>query len=212
MLAEERYSAGINALARFESDALDEAGATHVIVIEGINDIGYAGQNSTPTAEDIIAGYKQLIEFAHTRGLKIYGATLTPFDGANYFTREGEAKREAINQWIKTSKAYDAVIDFDLATRDPPTRQNSCRYTTRETTCTRTMQATRRWPMPSTSRCSTHRFLRAGTKSRMVDNSIENLRADWITLPARSFRALVVTATKSTRPKGADNVIQSTIF
>jgi lysophospholipase L1-like esterase len=119
VLAEERYSAGINALARFESDALDEAGATHVIVIEGINDIGYAGQNSTPTAEDIIAGYKQLIEFAHTRGLKIYGATLTPFDGANYFTREGEAKREAINQWIKTSKAYDAVIDFDLATRDP---------------------------------------------------------------------------------------------
>jgi lysophospholipase L1-like esterase len=119
VLAEERYSAGINALARFESDALDEAGATHVIVIEGINDIGYAGQNPTPTAEDIIAGYKQLIQFAHTRGLKIYGATLTPFDGANYFTREGEAKRQAINQWIRTSKAYDAVIDFDLATRDP---------------------------------------------------------------------------------------------
>jgi len=124
VLSEGVFTAGLNALARFERDALDQTGVTHVIVMEGINDIGNARQNPTPTAEDIIAGYKQLIELAHTRGQKIYGATLTPFEAAAYFTKEGEAKRQAINEWIRTSKAYDAVIDFDVATRDPanPTR------------------------------------------------------------------------------------------
>ena len=124
VLTEGAFNAGLNALARFECDALDQTGATYVIVLEGINDIGNARQNPTPTAEDIIAGYKQLIELAHTRGLKIYGATLTPFEAAAYFTKEGEAKRQAINEWIRKSKAYDAVIDFDAATRDPanPTR------------------------------------------------------------------------------------------
>ena len=98
---------------------LGQAGVTHVIVLEGINDIGSARQNPTPTAEDLIAGHRQLIERAHTRGLKIFGATLTPFEGAAYFTKEGEAKRQALNQWIRTSKAYDGVVDFDQATRDP---------------------------------------------------------------------------------------------
>jgi lysophospholipase L1-like esterase len=125
VLTEGAFNAGVNALARFEYDALDQTGATYVIVLEGINDIGNARQNPTPTAEDLIAGYKQLIELARTRGLKIYGATLTPFEGAAYFTPEGEAKREAINQWIRTSKSYDGVIDFDLATRDPA---NQTRY------------------------------------------------------------------------------------
>jgi lysophospholipase L1-like esterase len=92
--------------------------------MEGINDIGLARQNATPSADDLIFGHKQLIERAHARGLKIYGATLTPFEGAAYFTQEGEAKRQAVNQWIRTSGAYDGVIDFDAATRDPnaPTR------------------------------------------------------------------------------------------
>ncbi len=125
VLNEGAFNAGVNALARFECDALDQTGATYVIVLEGINDIGNARQNPTPTAEDLIAGYKQLIELAHTRGLKIYGATMTPFEGAAYFTAEGGAKREAINQWIRTSKSYDGVIDFDLATRDPA---NQTRY------------------------------------------------------------------------------------
>jgi lysophospholipase L1-like esterase len=111
--------AGINALARFELDALSQPGVTHIIVMEGINDIGNARQNATPTAQDIIAGHKQLIERAHTRGLKIYGATLTPFYGAAYYTEVGEAKRQAVNEWIRTSKAYDGVIDFDKVTRDP---------------------------------------------------------------------------------------------
>jgi lysophospholipase L1-like esterase len=111
--------AGINAIARFEHHVLSQPGATHVIVMEGINDIGNARQNSTPTADDLIAGHKQLIEQAHARGLKIYGATLTPFWGAAYYTEVGEAKRQALNEWIRTSRAYDGVVDFDKATRDP---------------------------------------------------------------------------------------------
>lgn len=119
VLTEGAYNAGINAVARFDANVLGQAGVTHVIVLEGINDIGNARQNPTPTAEDLIAGHRQLIERAHTRGLKIFGATLTPFEGAAYFTKEGEAKRQALNQWIRTGKAYDGFIDFDQATRDP---------------------------------------------------------------------------------------------
>jgi hypothetical protein len=110
---------GVNALARFERHALSQPGITHIVVLEGINDIGTARQNPTPTAEDLIAGHKQLIEQAHTRGLKIFGATLTPFYGAAYYTEVGETKRQALNEWIRTGKAYDAVIDFDRVTRDP---------------------------------------------------------------------------------------------
>ena len=111
--------AGINALARFERHVLSMPGVTHVVVLEGINDIGNARQNPTPSAEDLIAAHKQLIEQAHARGLKIVGATLTPFWGAAYYSEVGEAKRQALNEWIRTSKAYDGVIDFDKATRDP---------------------------------------------------------------------------------------------
>jgi lysophospholipase L1-like esterase len=110
---------GVNALARFERHALSQPGITHIVVLEGINDIGTARQNPTPTAEDLIAGHKQLIEQAHTRGLRIFGATLTPFYGAAYYTEVGETKRQALNEWIRTAKAYDAVIDFDRVTRDP---------------------------------------------------------------------------------------------
>jgi lysophospholipase L1-like esterase len=111
--------AGISALARFDRDVLMQTGVTHVIVMEGINDIGIGRSNPTPSAADLIAGHKQLIERAHARGLKIYGATLTPFEGAPYYTQEGEAKRTALNEWIRTSHAYDGVVDFDMVTRDP---------------------------------------------------------------------------------------------
>ena len=94
-------------------------GVTHVVFMEGINDIGQGRENPTPTAEDIIAGHKQIIERAHAKGLKIFGATLTPFYGAAYYTEVGNKKREAVNEWIRTSKAYDGVIDFDKVTRDP---------------------------------------------------------------------------------------------
>jgi lysophospholipase L1-like esterase len=119
VLSEGTFQVGINALARFEHNALSQAGVTHIVVMEGINDIGNARTNPTPTAEDIISGYQQMIAQAHSKGLKIYGATLTPFYGAAYYTEVGEAKRQAVNRWIRTSKAFDGVIDFDAATQDP---------------------------------------------------------------------------------------------
>jgi lysophospholipase L1-like esterase len=114
---------GINALARLEDDVLSVAGVTHVVVLEGINDVGMPGslgpEEMSVTAEQIIAGHKQIIARLHARGLKVYGATLTPFEDAFYYSDEGEAKRQAVNEWIRTSGAYDAVIDFDAVTRDP---------------------------------------------------------------------------------------------
>lgn len=117
---------GVNALARFDRDVLAQAGVRYVIVLEGINDLGHAGSSAPAseavTAEDIIAGLKQLIERAHEKGLKIFGATLTPFEGtpfSGYFSPEKEVQRKAVNQWIRTSKAFDGVIDFDKAVRDP---------------------------------------------------------------------------------------------
>jgi lysophospholipase L1-like esterase len=122
---------GANALARFDRDVLDVPGARYVIVLEGINDLGHAGTSApvseTVSAEDLIAGLKQMIERAHEKGLKIIGATLTPFEGTvmkGYFTPEKEAKRKAVNEWIRTGRAFDGVIDFEKAVRDPknPTR------------------------------------------------------------------------------------------
>ena len=137
--------AGVSALARFDRDVLMQTGVTHVVVMEGINDIGIARNNPSPSADDLIAGHKQLIDRAHARGLKIYGATLTPYEGAAYYSPEGEAKRRALNNWIRTSKAYDGVIDFDMVTREQPLRRSSCRHTTRVTTCIRAMPGTKRW-------------------------------------------------------------------
>jgi lysophospholipase L1-like esterase len=112
-------NAGPNALARFDRDVLSQTGVTHVIVMEGINDIGQARTNPLPSAADLIGAHRQLIVRAHAHGLKIYGATLTPFEGAAYYTSEGEAKRAVLNEWIRTGKEYDGVIDFDAAVRDP---------------------------------------------------------------------------------------------
>jgi lysophospholipase L1-like esterase len=106
---------GVSAKARFLGDTTALSGARYVILLEGINDIGFS---LTPVAR-IIAGYESLIAAAHTAGLKIFGATLTPFQGSGYYSAAGEAEREAINHWIRTSGAFDGVIDFDQALRDP---------------------------------------------------------------------------------------------
>ena len=116
--------AGISALARFDRDALSQPGVKWLIVLEGINDIGLgaradADPGDAVTADDLIAAHKQIIERAHMHGIKVIGATLTPYVGAAYATDQGEAVREAVNQWIRTSGAYDAVIDFDAAVQDP---------------------------------------------------------------------------------------------
>jgi len=109
---------GDAALARFDRDAMSVPNATHIIVLEGINDIGM-GRDARPPAAVMIAGYKQIIERARNKGLKVYGGTLLPFQGASYYTEAGEAVRQEVNQWIRTSGAFDAVIDFDAVTRDP---------------------------------------------------------------------------------------------
>jgi len=117
---------GVNALARFDRDVLAQPGVKYVIVLEGINDLGHPGSSAplseTVSAQDIIAGLKQMVERAHEHGLKIFGATLTPFEGTTiqgYFSPEKEAKRKTVNEWIRTGNAFDGVIDFDKAARDP---------------------------------------------------------------------------------------------
>jgi lysophospholipase L1-like esterase len=117
---------GANALARFDRDVLAHSGIRWLVVMEGINDIGLSGRGGNGdrpvTAAQLIAAHKQLIARAKARGLKVYGATLTPFEGTTYpgyFTARGEATRQAVNAWIRSSGAYDAVIDADAALRDP---------------------------------------------------------------------------------------------
>ncbi|MDV5146239.1 SGNH/GDSL hydrolase family protein [Streptomyces sp. SBC-4] len=117
--------AGEKGLKRFRQDVLAEPGVRTVIVLEGINDIGGSTVNfpAAPTpdvsAAQLIAGHRTLIREAHAKGLKVIGATLTPVKGSNYDTPANEAKRDAVNDWIRTSGAYDAVVDFDRAVADP---------------------------------------------------------------------------------------------
>ncbi|GAA3348307.1 SGNH/GDSL hydrolase family protein [Amorphoplanes nipponensis] len=117
---------GDSALSRFDRDVLAQPGARAVIVLLGINDIGQPGSiapaSEAVTVDELIAGYRQLIARAHERGLRIIGATLTPFQDTTipgYYTAANEAKRAAVNRWIRTSGEYDGVIDFDRAVRDP---------------------------------------------------------------------------------------------
>ena len=112
------YGAGPSALARFDRDVLMTPGLTHVILLEGINDIGRSATDGT-TADDIIAGYRQLIARAHDRGIVMIGATLTPASPRAPFTAVLEARRAAVNAFIRGSGEFDATIDFDMATRDP---------------------------------------------------------------------------------------------
>ncbi len=104
---------GTNALGRFDRDAISVAGVKWLTVLEGINDIGRGAK-----ADDVISGLRQMIERAHTHGIRVIGCTITPFEDANYYTEQGEQARAAVNQWIRDGKAFDAVVDFDAATRD----------------------------------------------------------------------------------------------
>jgi lysophospholipase L1-like esterase len=116
---------GPNALARFDRDVIAQSGVDSVIVFEGVNDIGTA--DATPTAQqavadDLIGAYEQFVIRAHAEGIRVYGATITPF-GANtpYDDPQGLRRRtrEVVNEWIRSSRQFDAVLDFDRAVRDP---------------------------------------------------------------------------------------------
>jgi lysophospholipase L1-like esterase len=101
---------------------LAQTGATHVVVLEGINDLGMARQGPRPTVADLIAGHRQLIARGRARGLAVIGATLLPYEGTvfpGYWSAEGEATRQKFNDWLRTSGAYDGIIDFDAVMRDP---------------------------------------------------------------------------------------------
>jgi len=112
--------AGKDALERFDRDVLSTAGAHWLAVQLGINDIVFAASSDLPTIQDEIAlGYIQLIARARTRGLRVYGSTLPPFEGFVYYSPARDAARQQVNSWIRTSGAFDAVLDFDAAIRDP---------------------------------------------------------------------------------------------
>ena len=111
--------AGESALSRLDRDLMSVPGAKWVVVMEGINDLG-AMRDPRPTRDDLITGYRQIIDRAHERGLKVYGATLTPYEGAAYFSAEGEKTREEVNAWLRSKdSAFDGLIDFDKVMSDP---------------------------------------------------------------------------------------------
>ncbi|WP_055610464.1 SGNH/GDSL hydrolase family protein [Streptomyces phaeochromogenes] len=123
----EAYAAyfGESGLKRFDRDVAAQPGVRHVLVLLGVNDLGHPG-NIAPlsekvTGQDLIDGHRQLIARAHERGLRIYGATITPFknDTLGFYTPENAAARQTFNHWLRTSGEYDGVIDFDAALRDP---------------------------------------------------------------------------------------------
>jgi lysophospholipase L1-like esterase len=114
---------GPSSLSRFDRDVLSVPGVKFVIVLQGVTDIAHPSLNNLPeqtvSTDQIIGGLEQLIARAHARHLKIFGATLLPSEGEIFYTEEGEAKRRAVNEWIRTSKAFDGIIDLETAVCDP---------------------------------------------------------------------------------------------
>ena len=111
---------GLPALARLDRDALAVSGVTHIVLLEGINDIGWWNKpDSDVNAERVIDAYRQIVARAHARGVKVIGATILPYKGAVYFTPEGEAMCQAVNAFIRTGGLFDGVIDFEKAAADP---------------------------------------------------------------------------------------------
>ena len=118
-----RHGFGVSALTRFDRDVLGQAGVRWMTLMLGINDITFPAVPGMPsteavTADDIIWGLQQIVERAHEHGIKVAGATIMPVGGVSTYTESGEAIRQAVNQWIRTSGAYDAVLDFDQVVRD----------------------------------------------------------------------------------------------
>jgi lysophospholipase L1-like esterase len=113
---------GEPALSRLDRDVFSVPGVRYMTVLEGINDIGM-GRPNPPSAEQIVAGYKQIIARAHARGIRVIGATLLPFEGAAYYSPEGDVIRAGVNDWIRANigkpGGFDGLIDFDAVMKDP---------------------------------------------------------------------------------------------
>jgi lysophospholipase L1-like esterase len=110
---------GPAALSRFERDVIGATGIRWLIILEGINDIGGSRGPATKAADDLIEAYQQMIDSAHAHNILVYGATLLPFGGSFYDSENHEVAWQKINEWIRTSDKFDAVIDLDAAMRDP---------------------------------------------------------------------------------------------
>jgi lysophospholipase L1-like esterase len=112
---------GPTGLSRFQRDVLGQAGVRWLIILEGINDIGQVegAEAATTVAGDLITAYEQMIDRAHAKGIRAYGATLLPFGKSFCDTADREAARGTVNEWIRSSGRFDAVIDLDVALRDP---------------------------------------------------------------------------------------------
>ena len=120
-----RGGLGPTANSRYQRDVLKQEGVKYAIVFEGVNDLG-GSRDGEATAKELIESFKKMIGLAHEKGIKIYGATIMPFKGNNYYNESREKGRQMVNEWIRTSGEYDGVIDFDAYTRDPeqPDRLN----------------------------------------------------------------------------------------
>jgi lysophospholipase L1-like esterase len=109
---------GPAAVKRFDRDILGQAGARYFILFEGVNDIG-SGSSSMTTATNLVNAYRDMATKAKARGLRAYGATITPFGGSGYYSELHEQERQFVNIWFRTNTVFDGVIDFDAAVRDP---------------------------------------------------------------------------------------------
>lgn len=116
--------AGKDAIERFERDVLATSGARFLVILIGINDILFSSSPDASLANQITNGYLQLVARARIRGMRVLGATLLPFEGYTWYSAARENVRQRVNSWIRTAGAFDAVLDFDAAVRDPnrPTR------------------------------------------------------------------------------------------
>ncbi len=110
---------GPTALSRFDQDVLSQSGVRWLIVLEGVNDIGGSRGTNATVAQDLIAAYQQIIAKAHAKNLRVVGTTILPFGGSFYDSPEHEAARQTVNDWIRNSGKFDAVIDFDATMHDP---------------------------------------------------------------------------------------------
>ena len=113
---------GPAAVNRYQRDLFGQEGVKWIILFEAVNDLGYA-RNGEQTAQRIIDVYKQIIREAHQKGIRVFGATITPFKGNNYYSDHHEKGRQIINEWIRTTKMLDGVIDFDQAVSNPQDRE-----------------------------------------------------------------------------------------